>query len=104
MISKANIKGHPLHPILVIFPVAFFTGTLVFDLLGSVYDRQSFTETGQYLEIAGLGSALVAAIPGFLDFLFVIDRSRRNLDLLSGKSVSTPKTKAIGCGIKWKNS
>lgn len=70
MISKANIKGHPLHPILVIFPVAFFTGTLVFDLLGLVYDRQSFTETGQYLEIAGLGSALVAAIPGFLDFLF----------------------------------
>jgi len=25
-------------------------------------------------------------------------------DLLSGKAVSTPKTKAIGCGIKWKNS
>lgn len=25
-------------------------------------------------------------------------------DLLAGKSVSNPKTKAIGCGIKWKNS
>lgn len=25
-------------------------------------------------------------------------------DLLSGKVVATPKTKAIGCGIKWKNS
>lgn len=25
-------------------------------------------------------------------------------DLLAGKSVTTPKTKAIGCSIKWKNS
>jgi peroxiredoxin len=25
-------------------------------------------------------------------------------ELLSGKSVSTPKTKAIGCGVKWKNA
>ena len=25
-------------------------------------------------------------------------------DLLAGKEVSTPKTKAIGCSIKWKNT
>jgi uncharacterized membrane protein len=54
MRSRANIKGHSLHPILVSFPVAFFTGTLVFDVLGIIYARDSFTKTALYLEIAGL--------------------------------------------------
>ena len=63
--SKANIKGHPLHPILVTFPIAFFTGTLIFDTLGSVYNP-AFNQTALYLEIGGLVAAVVAAIPGFL--------------------------------------
>lgn len=34
MRSKASIKSHPLHPILVVFPIAFFIGTSIFDVLG----------------------------------------------------------------------
>ena len=34
MKSKAHFKGHPLHPILVSFPIAFFIGVLLFDVLG----------------------------------------------------------------------
>jgi nitrite reductase/ring-hydroxylating ferredoxin subunit/uncharacterized membrane protein len=72
MKSRANIKGHPLHPILVSFPVAFFTGTLVFDVLGVIYAKYAFTETALYLEIAGLCSALAAAVPGLIDFIFTV--------------------------------
>ena len=71
MKSIANIKGHPLHPILVTFPIAFFTGTLIFDILGILYNP-AFSQTALYLEIAGLGSALLAAIPGLIDYTFTV--------------------------------
>ncbi|GAA4313813.1 DUF2231 domain-containing protein [Compostibacter hankyongensis] len=66
MKSRANIKGHPLHPILVGFPIAFFTGTLVFDVLGWIADP-SLYDTALYLEIAGLFCGLLAAVPGMID-------------------------------------
>lgn len=72
MKSKAHLKGHPLHPILVSFPIAFFIGTLIFDVLGLLYDRDDFYTTAMYLEIAGIGFALLAAIPGIIDYFFVI--------------------------------
>src|SRR5215831_11764026 len=67
--STAQIAGHPIHPMLVPFPIAFFTATLVCDL---VYRQTSdifwFTST-QYLLGAGVVMALVAALAGFTDFL-----------------------------------
>jgi len=71
MKSRANIKGHPLHPILVSFPIAFFTGTLVFDVLGWIF-KNDFYQTALYLEIAGLCTAIIAAIPGLIDFTFTV--------------------------------
>ena len=72
MKSKANFKGHPLHPILVSFPIAFFIGTLGFDVLGLVYTKNEFHNTAFYLEIAGIGFALLAAIPGIIDYVFIV--------------------------------
>ena len=72
MKSKAHFKGHPLHPILVSFPIAFFIGTLICDVVGLLYGRNDFHTTAMYLEIAGIGFALLAAIPGIVDYLFVI--------------------------------
>jgi uncharacterized membrane protein/nitrite reductase/ring-hydroxylating ferredoxin subunit len=71
MKSKANIKGHPLHPILVAFPIAFFTGTLIFDVLTFIL-KEDFGQTALHLEIAGLSFALIAAIPGLIDFIFTV--------------------------------
>jgi len=72
MKSKANFKGHPLHPILVSFPIAFFIGTLGFDVLGLIYDRNEFHNTAKYLEIAGIGFTLLAAVPGIIDYIFIV--------------------------------
>src|SRR5688572_6149975 len=72
MKSKAHFKGHPLHPILVSFPIAFFIGTLLFDALGLVYSRNDFHVTARYLNIAGIGFALLAAVPGIVDYIFVV--------------------------------
>ena len=72
MKSKANIKGHSIHQILVNFPVAFLTGTLIFDILAFACDKDTFSNTALYLEIAGIGTALLAAVPGLIDFIYTV--------------------------------
>ncbi|MGX5689685.1 DUF2231 domain-containing protein [Arcticibacter tournemirensis] len=72
MKSKAHIKTHPLHPILISFPVAFLSGTLLFDLLAVVTGNMSLWQAGSYLELAGMISAVVAAVPGIIDFKYTV--------------------------------
>lgn len=72
MKSTAHIKGIPIHPILVSFPIAFFTGTLIFDTMGIISSNNTYWQTGEYLEIAGIVSALTAAVPGAIDFFYTI--------------------------------
>ena len=72
MRSKAHFKSHPLHPILVAFPIAFFIGAFVFDALSLARDNASFWQTGNYLAIAGIAGALLAAIPGAIDYFYSI--------------------------------
>ncbi len=72
MRSKAQVKGHPLHPILVAFPVAFLYGSLLFDLAGWAGDWASAWTTGGYLSMAALVSGLLAGVPGLIDYLYII--------------------------------
>jgi uncharacterized membrane protein/nitrite reductase/ring-hydroxylating ferredoxin subunit len=72
MKSKASITSHPIHPLLIPFPIAFFIGTLVFDVLSVIYNNASFWQTGKYLEIGGVVMALVAAVPGIIDYIYTV--------------------------------
>jgi uncharacterized membrane protein/nitrite reductase/ring-hydroxylating ferredoxin subunit len=68
MRSSAHIKSHPLHPILVAFPIAFFVGTFIFDILGIIYDNDIFYAVSFYMQISGILGAVLAAIPGAVDY------------------------------------
>ena len=72
MKSKAHIKGHPLHPILIVFPAAFFTGTIILDVLASLSQSAVYWQVGKYLELGGIIGALGAAVPGLIDFLYAV--------------------------------
>lgn len=72
MRSKVSIKGHPLHPILVSFPIAFLTGTFVCDLLTLSGGNLQLDEMANYLAAAGIAFGVLAAIPGFVDFLVTV--------------------------------
>lgn len=66
--SKASIKGHPLHPMLVPFPIASFTGALVTDI---VYWRTAnimWSNFSAWLITAGLVTGALAALAGLIDF------------------------------------
>lgn len=83
MRTKASIKGHPVHQMLIPFPIAFLVGAFVFDILGRILGNPSFWTTGAYLAIAGIITGLVAAVPGFIDYLYSVPPGS------SGKSRAT---------------
>lgn len=57
---------------LVSFPIAFFVGTLLLDIAAIVYKKDEFQSMAFYLEASGIIFALLAAVPGFIDFLFTV--------------------------------
>ena len=67
--STASIGGHPLHPMLVPFPIAFFVGTLGADLMYLRDGDPFFFTMTEWLLCAGIVLALLAAVAGFIDFL-----------------------------------
>jgi nitrite reductase/ring-hydroxylating ferredoxin subunit/uncharacterized membrane protein len=72
MKSKAVFMGHPLHAILVPFPLAFLTGAVLFDAAGTFLDVQALWTTGGHLALAGIFFALMAAVPGIVDYLYTV--------------------------------
>jgi uncharacterized membrane protein len=75
--STAKVAGHPLHPMVIPFPIAFFVSTLVTDLLYLNTGRAGFASASMWLLGAGIAGALLAAVLGFIDFFG--DRRIRSL-------------------------
>jgi nitrite reductase/ring-hydroxylating ferredoxin subunit/uncharacterized membrane protein len=69
MRSAAHFRGHPIHPMLIPFPFAFLTGAFLFDVAGRATGHAGWWATGGYLAIVGIATALLAAVPGFIDYL-----------------------------------
>lgn len=75
--SKASIKGHPIHAMLVSFPIALYTsGVVALIVYASTRDtfwyRASFT-----LLLAGAAMAALSAVFGVIDLFFAIPRNER---------------------------
>ena len=75
--STAKIAGHPLHPMVIPFPIAFFVATLATDMVFLNTGRPGFAEASVWLLGAGIAMAALAAVFGLIDFLG--DRQVRSL-------------------------
>lgn len=67
--STARIFGHPIHPMLVPFPIVCFIGALVTDI---VYTRTAdilWADFSDWLITIGVLITILAAIAGVIDFL-----------------------------------
>jgi uncharacterized membrane protein len=69
MYSKVKIAGHPIHPMLVAYPVAFYTATLVCYIVYNSNGNPFWFKVAVVANIAGVLMAALAAIPGFIDWL-----------------------------------
>ena len=76
MYSKARIAGHPIHPMIVVFPIAFYTATVA-TLLAYVGTREAFWyRVAMVANLAGIITAALAVIPGAIDLFSLPARSR----------------------------
>jgi uncharacterized membrane protein len=66
--STAQIAGHPLHPMLIPFPVAFLVATFVCDLIFWRTGNSAWSTGAMYLLGAALVMAALAAVAGLTDF------------------------------------
>ena len=68
-VSTANIMGHPLHPMLIPFPIAFLVSTFVSDLIFWRTGNGAWATASLYFLGAALVMAALAAVAGLTDFL-----------------------------------
>jgi uncharacterized membrane protein len=74
MHTPATIKKHPLHPMLVAFPIGLLTFSLISDLIALArWGGDNWNVVALYTLGAGIISALVAAVPGLIDLLSLQD-------------------------------
>ncbi|WP_425450057.1 DUF2231 domain-containing protein [Virgifigura deserti] len=73
--STAAIRSHPIHPMLIPFPLAFLVGVLLTDLAYWATSDPFWARASLWLVGAGVVSGLIAAAFGLVDF-FTIRRAR----------------------------
>lgn len=81
MRTPASIAKHPIHPMLVAFPIGLWIFSLVSDLVYLLgWGSMVWNDMAFYTMAGGIVGALLAAVPGLIDLL----------------SLSEPKVKRIG--------
>ena len=69
MRTPASVKGHPIHPMLIVFPIAFWIGSLICDGIYHLGNQDPFwKDVAFYTMVGGLIGALLAAVPGLIDY------------------------------------
>jgi uncharacterized membrane protein len=67
--TTAHIAGHPIHPMLIPFPIAFLVATFVCDLVFWRTGNPGWSTAALYLLGAAILMAALAAVAGLMDFM-----------------------------------
>jgi uncharacterized membrane protein len=76
MESRAKVMGHPVHPMLIVFPLGLLTFAVVLDVLYFIFDNSNFALAAYYSIIGGLIGGLLAAIFGAIDWAAIPSGTR----------------------------
>ncbi|MBY8871816.1 DUF2231 domain-containing protein [Micromonospora sp. PLK6-60] len=71
MESRLKVLGHPVHPMLVMFPVALFVTGTIFDIVDTVGGPDFLAEVAYWNITVGLIGGLLAAVAGAFDLLAI---------------------------------
>jgi uncharacterized membrane protein len=76
MESRVKLFGHPVHPMLIVFPLGLLGTAVIFDIIYLIWHNPSWTEAAYRMIIAGVIGGLLAAVPGTLDWLAIPSATR----------------------------
>ena len=70
MASPASLGGHPVHPILIPFPIALWVFSLIADVIYLWRGNPVWRDwIAFYTLLGGIIGGVLAAVPGFIDWL-----------------------------------
>src|SRR5437867_12982020 len=76
MTSKAKLFGHPIHPMLIVFPLGFLATSLIFDIMYLGTGDGKWTNIAEYMIGAGVIGGLLAVLFGLVDWLAIPSGTR----------------------------
>jgi len=68
MEARAKLFGHPVHSMLIVFPLGLLATAVIFDLIYLVTNSGRWAEISYWMIAAGIVGGLIAAVFGFLDW------------------------------------
>jgi uncharacterized membrane protein len=71
MESKAKLLGHPIHPMLIVFPLGLLATAVIFDIIGLTRDAPYLFNAAYWMIEAGLIGGLISAVFGSIDWLAI---------------------------------
>lgn len=76
MESKAKLLGHPIHPMLIVFPLGLLATAVIFDIVGLSSGNPFWFQVSFWMIAAGIVGGLLAAIFGVIDWLAIPRNTR----------------------------
>src|ERR1043166_1592599 len=79
MSSPASIKKHPVHPMLVGLPIGLWVFALVCDAVHAMGGGASWQTVATFCVAGGIVGALLAAVPGLIDYFSIDEAEMRRI-------------------------
>ena len=76
MESRAKLLGHPIHQMLIVFPLGLLGMAVVFDIVAIVRAQGYWSEIALWMTVAGIATGLLAAPFGLIDWLAIPSGTR----------------------------
>jgi uncharacterized membrane protein len=76
MESRIKLLGHPLHPILIVFPLGLLATSVAFDIAALVSSNKDWFNISFWIMAAGILGGLLAALPGLVDWFAIPNNTR----------------------------
>ena len=103
MESRVKLFGHPIHPVLIVYPVGLLSTAVIFDLLYVLTGNVDLSTFSFWALLAGLIGGLAAAIFGLIDWMAVPKGTRaRRIGAFHGAgNVVVVVLFAASLGARW---
>jgi uncharacterized membrane protein len=76
MESRIKIAGHPLHPMLIVFPLGLLATAVAFDISALITGNNGWFNISYWIMAAGILGGLLAALPGLIDWAAIPNNTR----------------------------
>jgi uncharacterized membrane protein len=85
METRFKLLGHPVHPMLIVFPLGLLASAVVFDVLYLLTGNDELAIFSFWAIIAGVVGGLAAAVFGFIDWIALPGGTRaKQIGLMHG--------------------